>query len=91
MGSRFGALGVFFQPMLTTYNMTLCFFRLVDMAFKLPHWTMDVRRCPLKRLVRTVSHRFGPHGFQDTQTNIGHPNNRILLLIEPSVPYFHRP
>lgn len=59
MGIRSGALGVFFHLVLTIYNMPLYVFRLAKMALKLAHWTMDVPRCPLKDLVRTVSHRFG--------------------------------
>lgn len=55
MGSRFGALGLFFHLVLTIYNMPLHFFRLIKVAFNLALWTMDVSRCPLKHLVRTVS------------------------------------
>lgn len=55
MGTRSGALSVFFHLVLTIYNMPLYLFQLVNMAFKLALWTMNVPRYPLKHLVRTVS------------------------------------
>lgn len=54
MGTRSGALSVFFHLVLTIYNMPLYLFQLVNMAFKLALWTMNVPRYPLKHLVRTV-------------------------------------